>query len=330
MLAHVGRKSLGAHNCVSLFLNAVSHSVTRAGRDEIGEQMADRSRDTHARGGEAPRRRDSSRDFDRRRDDGGRSSSRWDWKSGDRRPGRDDRRGGGSRRARSRDRAADDRPTKRFRNDPTRGPQPGGHDAPHPPRAGDEADDEALDKIVSIAEEEAFFKLDDDDDEDAARAEKKRGTFVSSKSEEDDPRRLEMRQKQIDFGYNTLGSARYVELVPKSRRSRDKNKHPRTPDAKQVCSKRSFDGQVKKWRRLLHAWDPPVEEDEEVVDVPGVGGVAAGGNEGAREGDEETATPGVGGDRVGAAADRDAARGGAASKTIYDDWEGSDDDFGGV
>ena len=293
--------------------------------------MADRSRDTHARGGEAPRRRDHSRDFDRRRDDGGRSSnSRWDWNSGDRRPGRDDRRGGGSRRARSRDRAADDRPTKRFRNDPTRGPQPGGRDAPHPPRAGDEADDEALDKIVSIAEEEAFFKLDDDDDEDAARAEKKRGTFVSSKSEEDDPRRLEMRQKQIDFGYNTLGYARYVELVPKSRRSRDKNKHPRTPDAKQVCSKRSFDGQVKKWRRLLHAWDPPVEEDEEVVDVPGVGGVAAGGNEGAREGDEETATPGVGGDRVGAAADRDAARGGAASKTIYDDWEGSDDDFGGV
>jgi len=139
-----------------------------------------------------------------------------------------------------------------------------------------------------------------------------------------------MRQKQIDFGYNTLGYARYVELVPKARRSRDKNKHPRTPDAKQVCSKRSFDGQVKKWRRLLHAWDPPVEEDEEVVDVPGVGGVAAGGNEGAREGDEETATAGVGGDRVGAAADRDAARGGAASKTIYDDWEGSDDDFGGV
>ena len=136
MLAHVGRKSLGAHNCVSLFLNAVSHSVTRAGRDEIGEQMADRSRDTHARGGEAPRRRDSSRDFDRRRDDGGRSSSRWEWKSGDRRPGRDDRRGGGSRRARSRDRAADDRPTKRFRNDPTRGPQPGGRDAPHPRAPG--------------------------------------------------------------------------------------------------------------------------------------------------------------------------------------------------
>ena len=289
--------------------------------------MADRSRDTHARGGEAPRRRDHSRDFDRRRDDGGRSSnSRWDWNSGDRRPGRDDRRGGGSRRARSRDRAGDDRPTKRFRNDPTRETQRGGREAPRPQRAGDEADDLALDKIVSIAEEEAFFKLDDDDAV-AARADKKQGTFVSSKSEEDDPRRLEMRQKQIDFGYNTLGYARYVELVPKTRRSRDKNKHPRTPDAKQVCSKRSFDGQVKKWRRLLHAWDPPVEEDEELVDVPGVGGVAVEIDEGAEGGgDEETATAGVGG-----GARRDAAAdGGAAPKTIYDDWEGSDDDFGGV
>ena len=289
--------------------------------------MADRSRDTHARGGEAPRRGECSRDFDRRRDDGGRSSnSRWDWNSGDQRPGRDDRRGGGSRRARSRDRAGDDRPTKRFRNDPTRETQRGGREAPRPPRAGDEADDLALDKIVSIAEEEAFFKLDDDDDEDAARAEKKQGTFVSSKSEEDDPRRLEMRQKQIDFGYNTLGYARYVELVPKSRRSRDKNKHPRTPDVKQVCSKRSFDGQVKKWRRLLHAWDPPVEEDEEVVDVPGVGDDAAVGDEGARGGDELIASTGGGG---GAEGDDTHLRD-IAPKTIYDDWEGSDDDFGGV
>jgi hypothetical protein len=304
--------------------------VTRAGRDEIGEQMADRSRDTHARGGEAPRRRDRSRDFDRRRDDGGRSSSsRWDWNSGDRRPGRDDRRGGGSRRARSRDRAADDRPTKRFRNDPTRGPQQGARDPPRPSRAGDEADDEALDQIVSIAEEEAFFKLDDDDDDDDddARAAKKQGTFVSSKSEEDDPRRLEMRQKQIDFGYNTLGYARYVELVPKTRRSRDKNKHPRTPDVKQVCSKRSFDGQVKKWRRLLHAWDPPVEEDEEVVDVPLPEDVVAT----EHRGDEKEASLEAVETEMATARDaNDDIAAGAASKTIYDDWEGSDDDFGGV
>ena len=211
MLAHVGRKAW-VPNCVSLFLNAVSHSVTRAGRDEIGEQMADRSRDTHARGGEAPRRRDSSRDFDRRRDDGGRSSSRWDWKR-DRRPGRDDRRGGGSRRARSRDRAADDRPTKRFRNDPTRGPQPGGRDAPHP-RAPGMKPTTRRSKDRLHRRGGGFFQ--------ARRrrrrrrgAPKKQGTFVSSKSEEDDPRRLEMRQKQIDFGHNTLGTRGMSSWFPR-------------------------------------------------------------------------------------------------------------------
>ncbi len=33
--------------------------------------------------------------------------------------------------------------------------------------------------------------------------------------------------------------------------------HPNTPDVHQVASKRAFDGQVKKWRRMLHAWDLP-------------------------------------------------------------------------
>ena len=38
-------------------------------------------------------------------------------------------------------------------------------------------------------------------------------------------------------------------------------KHPDTPDVNQICSKRSFDGQAKKWRRELHLWDPEDEED---------------------------------------------------------------------
>lgn len=33
--------------------------------------------------------------------------------------------------------------------------------------------------------------------------------------------------------------------------------HPRTPDKTQVCSKRSWDGQISKWRRQLHAFDDP-------------------------------------------------------------------------
>lgn len=31
---------------------------------------------------------------------------------------------------------------------------------------------------------------------------------------------------------------------------------PRTPDKHVNCSKRSFDGQLRKWRRQLHAYDP--------------------------------------------------------------------------
>jgi hypothetical protein len=42
-------------------------------------------------------------------------------------------------------------------------------------------------------------------------------------------------------------------LVAKDHRKPD---HPRTPKKTQGCSKRSWDGQLKKWRRDLHLWDP--------------------------------------------------------------------------
>jgi len=47
-----------------------------------------------------------------------------------------------------------------------------------------------------------------------------------------------------------------VDLVPKAKRKR---RDPHTPDKLQVCSKRSWDAQVQRWRRLLHQWDPPEE-----------------------------------------------------------------------
>jgi len=81
--------------------------------------------------------------------------------------------------------------------------------------------------------------------------------------EETDPHRIAQRQKQIDYGKNTLGYQRYTEEIPKHLRRKIRHtilKHPDTPDVKQICSKRSFDGQVKKWRRELHHWDP--EEDD--------------------------------------------------------------------
>jgi len=36
-----------------------------------------------------------------------------------------------------------------------------------------------------------------------------------------------------------------------------------TPDVRQACSKRAFDGQVRKWRRMLHEWDPEGEQQQE-------------------------------------------------------------------
>jgi hypothetical protein len=68
-----------------------------------------------------------------------------------------------------------------------------------------------------------------------------------------DEARLAQRQKQIDYGYRTVGYLRYRLLVTKDQR---KPEHPRTPKKTQGCSKRSWDGQLKKWRRDLHLWDP--------------------------------------------------------------------------
>ena len=76
---------------------------------------------------------------------------------------------------------------------------------------------------------------------------------------ETDPRKLEQRQKQIGYGKNSLAYQRYLEEVPLQKRRFDliNSDHPRTPDIARDVSKRTFDGQVKAWRRQLHLWDPP-------------------------------------------------------------------------
>ncbi|KAG0626385.1 hypothetical protein M758_2G121800 [Ceratodon purpureus] len=85
-----------------------------------------------------------------------------------------------------------------------------------------------------------------------------------AKPVEVDPHRLCQRQKQIDYGKNTLGYERYTDTVPRYQRTKT---DPRTPDIRQVCSKRSWDGQIRKWRRLLHEYDPPKDDDEEDLDL---------------------------------------------------------------
>ena len=63
---------------------------------------------------------------------------------------------------------------------------------------------------------------------------------------------LSQRQKQIDFGKNSLTYERYKNEVPHVNR---KASDPQTPDIRLPDSKRRFDGKVKAWRRGLHEWE---------------------------------------------------------------------------
>ncbi|KAF0706963.1 hypothetical protein AaE_013857 [Aphanomyces astaci] len=80
------------------------------------------------------------------------------------------------------------------------------------------------------------------------------GSQSQMMQKETDQRKLAQRQKQIDFGKNTIGYDRYLQAVPKGRRQF--GKHPSTPDKYAVASKRAWDGRIQVWRRHLHIYDP--------------------------------------------------------------------------
>jgi hypothetical protein len=82
---------------------------------------------------------------------------------------------------------------------------------------------------------------------------------------ETNERRLEQRRKQLSYGYATSGHRNYLRLVPKDKRQA---KDPQTPNALQVCSKRSWDGQLAIWRKLLHYYDISSENTEIEDETP--------------------------------------------------------------
>ena len=72
---------------------------------------------------------------------------------------------------------------------------------------------------------------------------------------------INRRQKQIDYGKNTNGYQNYTAMVPKDKR---KIQDPETPDKFIKYSRRSWDQQVKVWRRKLHLYDPNDGETSEL------------------------------------------------------------------
>lgn len=90
--------------------------------------------------------------------------------------------------------------------------------------------------------------------------------------------RLAQRQKQIDYGKNTVGYDEYIRRVPKHTRD-PRKRHLSTPDKYEKMSKRNWEGNMRVWRAHLHEYDPkdtrPVPEPiKEQVEAPVVEEVA--------------------------------------------------------
>ncbi|CAO1429738.1 unnamed protein product [Diamesa hyperborea] len=110
-------------------------------------------------------------------------------------------------------------------------------------------------------------RLDEKDDDDEESIDPKESRFrcessssssacssiVRKQETETDKSVLERRQKQIDYGKNTVGYDTYISQVNKCNRTKD---HPKTPPKNVKYSRRAWEGLVRSWRKKLHFYDP--------------------------------------------------------------------------
>ncbi|KAF9822664.1 hypothetical protein SFRURICE_012443 [Spodoptera frugiperda] len=91
-----------------------------------------------------------------------------------------------------------------------------------------------------------------------SESEKKESTPRKPLELETDPLVLRRRQKQIDYGKNTVGYYNYTTHVKYEERTKD---HPKTPDKFAKYSRRSWDTLIRLWRKKLHEYDVDGEDD---------------------------------------------------------------------
>merc|ERR1711874_963489 len=94
--------------------------------------------------------------------------------------------------------------------------------------------------------------------DDSSASSRSSRSSCSKREKELDPVVLERRQKQIDYGKNTISYDNYVSKVSKDQRP---NYLPRTPDKNVKYSRRQWDGLIKSWKLRIHAWNANGESD---------------------------------------------------------------------